>query len=400
MMMRRTLFIVLLAVASLVAAAPAPAGEDSPWPAKASVRANVRAVDRVLTGLERKVELMEISAERYEDWEACISMVPVTEYGDRDRQWGFLYDERDGTALGHMPALAVDRKSRPGKEDYMFLDFSRESDCQSAAPLAGGTADAAKVRTKRRATAAAAKRRSRAAGLKRCKNCSLTRTVTRLEKRTRLVWRDSQRLETASERFDEWESCVSWVPVTEYGDPDGKYGYLFGDTRGSGLGFRPAITIDRSDWDDPDYMFLAFVGGDRPGGECQDEPGEAVDRKLPSTAPRPPDRMARALSKPSMKDRVDDLQQEVESLMEDVEDLEEPVAEFELFDECMYMIGVTEHGARDGSSGYVYGDRLRPALALDLRTLGSARYRFMAFPGEEPPSIECNEDAGEESIDD
>jgi hypothetical protein len=83
-------------------------------------------------------------------------------------------------------------------------------------------------------------------------------------------------LEAASERFDEWESCVSWVPVTEQGGVDGKFGYLFGSV-GALPGYRTALHIDRSDWDDPDYMFLALVGGDRPGRTCQDEPGEAVD---------------------------------------------------------------------------------------------------------------------------
>ena len=89
--------------------------------------------------------------------------------------------------------------------------------------------------------------------------------------------RSARRLLAASERFDEWESCVSWVPVTEYGDPDGKFGYLFGARDAPPDSFRPALAIDRSDWDDPDYMFLALVGGDRPGRTCQDEPGEEID---------------------------------------------------------------------------------------------------------------------------
>ena len=42
----------------------------------------------------------------------------------------------------------------------------------------------------------------------------------------------------------------------------------------------------------------------------------------------------------------------------------------------------------------------RPALALDIRGFGRPTYRFLAFPAEEPPSIECNEDAGEEDSDD
>ena len=65
--------------------------------------------------------------------------------------------------------------------------------------------------------------------------------------------------------------------MTEYGDPDGKFGYLFGARGLAAPGYRPAVAIDRSDWDDPDYEFLAFVGGDRPGRSCQDEPGEGVD---------------------------------------------------------------------------------------------------------------------------
>jgi hypothetical protein len=90
------------------------------------------------------------------------------------------------------------------------------------------------------------------------------------------MFRRAQVLEAASERFDEWESCVSWVPVTQQGDDDFRFGYLYGAV-GQPPGYRSAIHVDRSDWDDPDYMFLALVGGDRPGRSCQDEPGEAVD---------------------------------------------------------------------------------------------------------------------------
>jgi hypothetical protein len=97
-----------------------------------------------------------------------------------------------------------------------------------------------------------------------------------LERMADLLFQRSQRLETISERFDEWESCVSWVPVTELGDPDQKFGFLYGP-KGAPAGYRTALHVDRSDWDDPDYMFLALVGGDRPGRTCQDEPGEAVD---------------------------------------------------------------------------------------------------------------------------
>jgi hypothetical protein len=103
-----------------------------------------------------------------------------------------------------------------------------------------------------------------------------------------------------------------------------------------------------------------------------------------------------------MQERLVDLQQEMSSLREDVEDLQEPVEEFDLFDQCMFTIGVTQYGKRDGSSGYVYGKdgrERRQALAMDIRGFDAPQYDFMAFPGEEPPQIECNEDAGGENTD-
>jgi hypothetical protein len=112
---------------------------------------------------------------------------------------------------------------------------------------------------------------------------------------------------------------------------------------------------------------------------------------------------ARAEDPPSRADRIEELQQELDSLIEDVEDVQEPIDEFELFDECSYLIGVTEYGTRDGRVGYAFGRNgagRRPALALDIRGFGRPAYQFLAFPAEEPPSIECNEDAGEEDSDD
>jgi hypothetical protein len=104
----------------------------------------------------------------------------------------------------------------------------------------------------------------------------------------------------------------------------------------------------------------------------------------------------------TLRERIDDLQQEIESLTEDIEDLREPVEEFELFDQCAYTIGVTQYGTWGGDTGFLFGPggtTRRPALAMDMRGLGRPQYHFLAFPGEEPPSIECNEDAGEEFID-
>ena len=107
--------------------------------------------------------------------------------------------------------------------------------------------------------------------------------IRALERRFGLLEEREEALERMSERFDEWESCLSWVPVTEFGDADNRFGYLFGE-KGTGPGaqepgYRPAIAVDGTEWDDPDYEFLAFVGRDRPftDRECEGEPGEGVD---------------------------------------------------------------------------------------------------------------------------
>ena len=107
-------------------------------------------------------------------------------------------------------------------------------------------------------------------------------------------------------------------------------------------------------------------------------------------------------SKSTTKERLRDLQQEMASLREDVDDLKEPVGEFDLFDQCMFTIGVTQYGKREGTSGYVYGkdgQQRRQALAMDMRGFDPPQYDLMAFPGEEPPQIECNEDAGGQETD-
>jgi len=109
-----------------------------------------------------------------------------------------------------------------------------------------------------------------------------------------------------------------------------------------------------------------------------------------------------AQDKPSTHDRLRDLQQELASLREDVEDLQEPVEEFDLFDQFMFTMGVTQYGGQDDDSGYVYGAggrQRRPALAMDMRRFDPPQYDFLAFPGEEPPQIECNEDAGGQDTD-
>ena len=352
-------------------------------------------VDRI----EHRIEIMEEIASRYRHFQNCLTRVPVSEYGDRDHRFGFHYDERDGTGLDLRPALATDTDRR--NPDYTFLKFDHRDACQSAptkpgTPEAPGTADPAK---------------SQGAG-----KASPLSEIRTLERRLRDLDRREERLEDMSEHFDEFESCLSWVPVTEYGDPDGAFGYLFG-SEGAVPEYRAAITIDVSQWDDPDYMFLGFRRGDLPnyrsmrrrGGdetpgppaptgpsrrECGGEPGEGVD-KAPAPSASGNAVGSRARSKDSeLNDRLGDVRQEIASFGEDVEDLGEPVEEFDTFDQCMHLIGVTESGDRSGTVGYHYGaGKLRPAFALDF-SAGPPEFQMLAHPGEEPPSIECNEDAG------
>jgi hypothetical protein len=345
---RRAFALSLLLVATLGFA-------PRPGTAAAGGGEDLAALARAVGALERRVELLQLSADRWQAFASCLRSVPVSEHGDPDRQWGYVYDERDGSGPGHMPALAVDRRRRAGRADYRFLAVRRGGGCASAAPEPGGSAEAASVR-------ATASRRPSVRGLE--------RRVTRLERTVR-------RLSGAVGRFDAWETCVSQLPVTEYGDPDGGFGYAFGPLRAASFAYRPALAIDRSDRDDPDYLLLAFVGGDRPGHDCLDEPAEDAEAAVLGSGP----------------ERVEDLQGALDALTEDVEDLREPVRELDLFQECAYVVGATQRG------GYRYehrGLRTRPALAFDLRGSGLARYQFLAFPAEEPPSLECNEDADEE----
>ena len=112
---------------------------------------------------------------------------------------------------------------------------------------------------------------------------------------------------------------------------------------------------------------------------------------------------ATAAADQSLRDRIDDLQQQVDMLTEDIEDLGEPVQAFDFYDQCAYTIGVTQYGTWNEDAGYLFGpggQLRRPALAIDMSGFGTPQYNFLAFPGEEPPSIECNEDAGEEFVDD
>jgi hypothetical protein len=220
----------------------------------------VSRLERTARNLEGQVALMEETADRYAKWKTCVKWVPVNEVGDPDNRFGYAYDERDGTGRTFMPALAADPDV--ASPDYLFLKFMRRDGCHSQPTQPGGTAEDASLDTLDTALASSTGSRVRA----------LERRVTRLQQRV-------EALERMAARFEEWESCLSWVPVTEYGDADNRFGYLYGDKGAEEPGYRPAIAVDGSEWDEPDYTFLAFAGRDRPftARECEGKPGESVD---------------------------------------------------------------------------------------------------------------------------
>jgi hypothetical protein len=264
--MRHLLILALLCVVALAGVA-AYVPDIAKNPPKARPQPTVDGLERSANNLQRKIEVMEQTSDRYAQWKTCVSLVPVNEVGDTDNRFGYNYDERDGTKQTYMSALVVDREDE--RPEFAFLKFARRDGCESQPTQPGGTAEDASVdgldtiQTELAAQETATSREARV--------LALERKVRRLEAR-------AEDLERMSERFDEWESCLSLVPVTEYGDADGHFGYLFGE-KGGDHGYMPAITIDTSEWDDPDYEFLAFIGRDRPfsGRECGHEPGEGVD---------------------------------------------------------------------------------------------------------------------------
>jgi hypothetical protein len=172
------------------------------------------------------------------------------------------------------------------------------------------------------------------------------------------------------------------VPTTQSGEDWQDLGYRTASP-GAGPRHRGALDLDTSEWDDPDYELLAFRGRDQPfgGAECGSEPGEGVDRSPSHPATR-----------------GGDLRDDVADLTEDVEDLAEPVGEITQFDQCMFTVGVRT------SNDFVFENRAgrrssRPALSYDLRGRTPPQVDVIAFPGEEPPQIECNEDAAGEGTD-
>lgn len=319
--------------------------EAPPARATASERPAVRlerprgtrgALDR----LGRRLRQLDRESRRFEVLLGCTTRVGVDRAGDARNRWGFLYDERDGTGLHTRSALV--RHSGKQRPRWYVLRLSTARRCLSAPADPNGAGDDARPGHR-----------------------SLAAQVRRLQRLAKVV-------EARTERFDAWESCLSWLPLTESGDDEQDLGYLVDQGLWPFVRVHyPAVDLDHSEWDDPDYQVLAFRGRDHPfgPGECGTDPGEDADR---------PGR---------------ELRQDIASLREDVEDLAEPVDEIARFDECLFTVGVTS------APGYVYRtrggqERRRSALSFDMSGPQLPAMSLMAFPGEEPPQIECNEDAG------
>ncbi len=332
---------------------PTPRTATPPYPAERPRPAGgpSAALDR----LSGRLRALAPDAERFETLLGCSRRVGVSQVGDVRHRWGYLYDERDGTGLDRRPALTADSTD----PEWWLLRLATSRRCLSRAPDPNGAGDDARTADTQRSHSPS-------------RLGPMLRRLHRLERR-------AQRIDHHSERFDAWESCLAWLPVTEAGDRDQDLGFLRSGDRGRA----PAIDLDASEWDDPDYQLLAFRGQARPfaGGECGGDPGESADKG----APRP--------RRTDAPETWQDLRDGIRDLREDVADLAEPVGEITRFDECLYTVGVaSRQGYRFRSASGA--ERVRSALSFDMRGPSLPTMSLMAFPGEEPPQIECNEDAG------
>lgn len=338
-------------------------------------RGKLAKFDRALDRQKKRLVVLRRQADRFGVLRSCLTPVGVDRLGDVRHRWGFQYDERDYTGIDLRPALV--RHRGVGTADFVLLDRDTSSRCLSSAPDPNGTGADARVGATTVSTADYRPKR-------RITVRRLLRKLDRLEAR-------AEQVEARADQFDQWESCLSSVPITEAGDLEQKVGYLLRAAPGT-TAYAPAVDIDDTEWDDPDYQMLGFLGRDRPftSRECGNEPGEAVDRQV---GPRP----ARGHGHNKRRD-MGDVRIGVKSLRETVEDLFEPVEEITQFDECAYTVGMKE------TSGYSYMGRTgrltsTSALSFSMRGQQLADLNVLAFSGEEPPGIECNEDASGASTD-
>ena len=104
--MRHLLILSLIFAGALAAAAVYVPDilEDTPNP---GAELTVADLEKRANSLEKRIEAMEVTADRYAEWKTCVSLVPVNEVGDEDNRFGYNYDERDGTQ--------ADLHVRPGR---------------------------------------------------------------------------------------------------------------------------------------------------------------------------------------------------------------------------------------------------------------------------------------------
>lgn len=298
--------------------------------------------------LAATMDRLEAESSRWPLLMSCLTYLPVDQDGDPHHEWGYRYDERDGTGIDTRTALTLHRGS--GSGDLLLPRLDREPQCLSAANEQDPRDEDALDDGSRRGLLAMAR--------------ALQRRVAVVEAR--------------AEDFDTWTSCATWLPVTESGDDDQELGYL-SHTGADRTRYHAAIDIDRSGRDDPDYQLLAFVGPDSPHANASCD----ADADESDTAP--------------VRIRPADVAAVIAELAQDIEDLAEPVAEITTFNECLYTVGVRERAGFEFVDG-TGATRSRPALAFDMRGPELPQHDVLAFPGEEPPQIECDEDA--EDVDD
>ena len=99
-------------------------------------------------------------------------------------------------------------------------------------------------------------------------------------------------MERTADRWDRWTKCISELPVSEYGDPDHRYGFRYDERDGTGLDLRPALAIDTRRRRRPNMVLFEFsrrkgcgsLGTEPTQPGTPGAPGTADPAKLPRSA--------------------------------------------------------------------------------------------------------------------
>ena len=98
-----------------------------------------------------------------------------------------------------------------------------------------------------------------------------------------------ERMERTARRWDRWTKCISELPVSEYGDPDHRFGFHYDERDGTGLDLRPALAIDSKAGRRPNLVLFKFsrregcrsLGTEPTQPGTPGTPGTADPAKLP-----------------------------------------------------------------------------------------------------------------------